>query len=175
MNRIIESIILNTKKAYKESIVIDNEKLQDLLLTILTDSKKLEELKENEMATNTNINSKEKTSTRYTYDQVKAITKIQVQLAHEKMSLSVAENEVTKIASSFPIQHLKQYNTRVISYLNGIGQHGFAFPSNWAKALLEETNNDPLVVKAFRQQQELYLEKENRINQKLENILNSIG
>jgi hypothetical protein len=174
MNNIIESIILNTKKAYKESIVIDNEKLQDLLLTILTDSKKLQELKEEEIMNISNIKNKEKVSTRYTYEQVQAITKIQLQLAQEKIPLRAAEEEILKISSTFPIHNLKQYNKRVKNYLNGIGEHGFGFPSNWAKALLEETNNNSLVIQAFRKQQELYLEKEGRINKKLDEILNSI-
>ena len=56
----------------------------------------------------------------------------------------------------------------------GIGTYGFAFPSNWAKALLEATNNDKLVLQAFRQQQDLYLKKDGRINKNLEKILNSI-
>lgn len=173
MNEVIDSIILNTKEAYKQSVVIDNEKLQDLLLTILTDSKKLQSLKEEELINNPKVN-KENLSTRYTYEQVQAITKIQVNLAREEISLSTAISEILKISSTFPVQHLKQYNKRVISYLNGIGEYGFAFPSNWAKALLEETNNNSLVVQAFRKQQELYLEKEGRINQKLEKLLNNL-
>jgi len=32
MNSVIENLLLNSKKAYKESIVIDNELLQDNLL-----------------------------------------------------------------------------------------------------------------------------------------------
>ena len=39
----LENIISNVKKCYKESILIENEKLQDLLLTTLTQLKKIEE------------------------------------------------------------------------------------------------------------------------------------
>ncbi len=58
--------------------------------------------------------------------------------------------------------------------MNGVGSYGFAFPSNWAKALLEATNNNALVVKAFREQQKLYSEKDGRINEKLQALLDSI-
>lgn len=120
------------------------------------------------------ITNPKKVSTRYTYEQVQAITKIQVKLAREEIPLRVAEEEIMQIAPTFPIHNLKQYNKRVKNYLIGIGEHGFGFPSNWAKALLEETNNNSLVLQAFKRQQELYLEKEGRINQKLEKLLNSI-
>lgn len=95
-------------------------------------------------------------------------------MAKEIISLRVAEEEILKVSSTFPVHNLRQYNKRMKSYLSGIGEHGFAFPSNWARALLKETNNNPLVVKAFRQQQALYLEKENRINKKLEDLLDSL-
>jgi len=176
MKKIVGNIFLNTKEAYKESIVIDSEKLQDLLITILADAKKLQELLEESRGDIKVTNSeKEKSiSTRYTYEQVKAITNIQLELARETMHIEAAEREVLKIAPTFPIHNLRQYNKRLKEYLNGVGSYGFAFPSNWAKALLEATNNDILVVKAFRQQQELYSEKDGRINEKLEVLLNSI-
>lgn len=174
MKKVLESIILNAKDAYKESVIIDNEKLQDLLLTILTDSKKLQELKEDESTTNLNKENEDKVSTRYTYDQVQDITKIQVKLAKEEISYKLAEEEIIKISPTFPIHNIKQYNKRVKNSLKGIGEHGFAFPSNWAKALIEETNNNPLVIQAFKLQQKLYLEKDGKVNKKLEEVLNSI-
>lgn len=174
MNELVESIFLKTKDAYKESVVIDNEKLQDILITILADVKKLKDLSEEIEYSIPTTHSKEKVSTRYTYDQVKGITKIQVQLAKDLISFSTAEDEILNISSTFPVRHLKQYNKRLKNYLSGIGEHGFGFPSNWAKALLEETHNDPLVVKAFRHQQELYLKKQNRVNKKLEAVLDNL-
>ncbi len=176
MKKVVESIFLNTKEAYKESIVIDNEKLQDLLIVILADAKKLQELLEEDKGDiKVDTNEKEKSvSTRYTYEQVKAITHIQLELARETMPIEAAEREVLKIASTFPIHNLRQYNKRLKEYLNGVGSYGFAFPSNWAKALLEATNNNVLVVKAFREQQELYSEKDGRINEKLQTLLDSI-
>jgi len=174
MKEVIESILNNTKKAYKESVVIDNEKLQDLLLTVLTETKKLEDISTNLKENTVSTQPKENVSTRYSVEQVREITKIQLDLAKEKIPLEVAQREITKIASSFPIHNLKQYNKRLKEYLQGVGSYGFAFPSNWAKALLEETNNNNLVIQAFRRQQDLYLKKDGRINEKLETILNSI-
>jgi len=174
MKEVIESISKNTKEAYRESIVIDNEKLQELLITILADAKKLSILIEENKDINMNTDKKSNVSTRYTYEQVKAITKIQLDLARDVISLEVAEREVLRIANTFPIHNLKQYNKRLKNYLNGIGEYGFAFPSNWAKALLEETNNDRLVIQAFEKQQDLYFQKDGRINEKLEALLKSI-
>ena len=41
MNKTINNILENSKKAYKKSILIENDELEDLLLSIITDSKKL--------------------------------------------------------------------------------------------------------------------------------------
>lgn len=41
MNDILNRILENSKQAYKKSILLENEELEDLLFTILTDSKKL--------------------------------------------------------------------------------------------------------------------------------------
>lgn len=173
MKNLLEKITSNVKEGYKESIVIDNEKLQDLLLNTLTELKQLGELIESGKDTNMNI-SKETTSKRYTYEQVKDITRVQLELAKEKIPYEVAEREILKIASSFPIHNLRQYNKRLKETLLGVGTYGFAFPANWAKALLEETNNDPLVIKAFNEQQDLYFEKDGRRNEKLDNLLKSL-
>ncbi len=173
MNKIIESLFKNTKEAYKESVVIDNEKLQDLLIVVLADVKKLEDFIDAEYKTTKQIRSRKKTT--YTEEQVSKITKIQLELARNKLSLKVAEDEILKVSPTFPIQHLISYNKRIQKYLTGIGEYGFAFPANWAKALLEETNNNPLVIKAFREQQALYLEKDGYINKKLDYLLNNLN
>lgn len=171
MTKVIDKLIENAKKAYKESILIDNTILQDLLLEILTDSKKLQEKLDNLSVDNGKelMGAKKK---RYTYEQVKAITKIQLQLAKEEITIDVASREILKIANHFPVHNLVQYNKRFKKALGGIGEYGFAFPSNWAKALLEITNNNSMVVKALREQQRLYREKDGRINQTLEDLLN---
>lgn len=54
MNEIINKIIENSKQAYKKSILLGDEGLEDLLLSILTNSKKL--LDEVETKKNTNRN-----------------------------------------------------------------------------------------------------------------------
>ena len=123
------------------------------------------------MSTTKSIANKKK---RYTYEQVKAMTKIQVQLAKENISLATASREILKIADNFPVHMLPQSKKRMQNRFNGISQYGFAHPANWAKALLEETHNDTMIIKALRVQQRLYLEKDGKNNQKLENLLNSL-
>ncbi len=172
MNEVIESIFKNTKAAYKESVIIDNEKLQDLLILVLADVKKLEDLIDKNYKVTKQVNSGRRTT--YTQEQVSKITKIQLRLARDEISLNGAEDEILKVSPTFPIQHLASYNARMQKYLLGIGEYGFAFPSNWAKALIEETNYSPLVIKAFREQQALYLARDGRINQRLDDLLNSL-
>jgi len=173
MKKVIENLILNTKKAYKECIALDNTNLEDMLLDVLTDAKKLEEMINNnfEDVIKDITTSKKK---RYTYEQVIAITKIQLQLAKEKISLEEASSKILEIADHFPIHNLVQYNKRFKKALIGVGEYGFAFPSNWAKALLEITNNDAMVIKALKEQQRLYREKDGRVNQTLEDLLNGL-
>jgi len=171
MKELIENVFRNTKEAYKESIIIDNEKIQDLLFIVLEDVKKLENILDN----NYSIKQVPKgRKTTYTEDQVRKITKIQLRLAKNELSPREAEDEILKISSTFPVQNLNSYNKRMQKYLAGKGEYGFAFPSNWAKALLEETNNNSLVIKAFREQQALYFEKDRRINKKLDDLLNNL-
>ena len=169
----LENIISNVKKCYKESILIENEKLQDLLLTTLTQLKKIEEEISNVDLDNQNINTSENVNKRYLYEQVRQITKIQIELAKDKISYEIAEREILKIASQFPVHNLRQYNKLMKQRLNGIGVYGFRIPSNWAKALLEETNNDKLVIQALNEEQDLYFEKEGRRNEKLDKLLNN--
>ena len=171
MKILIQNLFNNTKNAYKESIIIDNEKIQDLLFKVLEDIKNIEAIIDDERQIKPAEIGKKTT---YTKDQVSQITRIQLRLAQEKISSQIAENEILKISPTFPVQHLNSYNKRMKKYLRGTGEYGFAFPSNWAKALLEETNNNILVIKAFREQQDLYLKKDGRINKKLDTLLNNL-
>lgn len=175
MKDVIDNIYETTKKAYKESILIDNVKLQDLLFEVLADVKKLESFTEE---TNKNrivpVQSTTTRKTTYTQDQVTRITKVQLKLARNEIAEVVAKNEILKISPTFPVQHISSYNKRIQKYLEGKGEYGFAFPSNWAKALLEETSNDSNVIKALKEQQALYLEKDGYINKKLSHVLQTI-
>jgi len=171
MKELIENVFNNTKEAYKESIILDNEKIQDLLFLVLDDIRRLENI----LDTSHSIKQMETSrKTTYTEDQVRKITKIQLCLAKNELSTQAAEDKILKVSPTFPVQHLNSYNKRMQKYLEGTGEYGFAFPSNWAKALLEETNNNPLVIKAFKEQQSLYLNKDGRINKKLDDLLNSL-
>ena len=64
----LENIISNVKECYKESILIENEKLQDLLLTTLTQLKKIEEEISNIDLANQTIITNENTNKRYLYE-----------------------------------------------------------------------------------------------------------
>lgn len=175
MNDTIKNLYENTKKAYKESILIDNEELQDLLIEILTDVKKVQSFTD-EVDNNIIVPTQSTTAskTRYTQEQVKQITKIQLQLARNEINEEIAKNGILAISPTFPVQHINSYNARIQKYLKGKGEYGFAFPSNWAKALLEETYNDSNVIKALKEQQALYLEKDGYTNKKLSNVLNNL-
>ena len=111
---------------------------------------------------------------KYTHEQSIEITKLQIDVINRIISQEVAESEVLKIAPTFPIKNLKSYTSRLKKYLSGVGEYGFTFPANWAAALLEVTNNDELVIQAFKEQQRLYLEKNGTYNQRLANILNNL-
>ena len=171
MKELIENVFDHTKEAYKESIIIDNEKIQDLLFVVLENIRKIENILD---ADHSNKEMKTGKKTTYAEDQVRKITKIQLRLARNELSAQTAIDEILNVSATFPVQHLNSYNKRMQKYLSGKGEYGFAFPSNWAKALLQETNNNPLVIKAFREQQALYLEKNGRINKKLDEVLNNL-
>lgn len=61
MNETINKILENSKKAYKKSILIENDELEDLLLSIVTDSKKLLDEYEDQKTEVKNIASPERT------------------------------------------------------------------------------------------------------------------
>jgi len=173
MGKVIENIVIKTKKAFKQSVIIDDEVLQDLLLEILTDIKQLETEEEGKekMTVKEDMGNKKP---RYTYEEVKAITEVQVKLAKDLISLEVANREILKISDRFPVHNLVQYNKQMKDRFNGIGTYGMAIAANWVKALLEVTNNDPMVIKALREQQRLYLEKTGSNNGAVEKVLNEL-
>ena len=173
MHKVIENIVIKTKKAYKQSVIIDNEELQDLLLEILTDIKQLEitEEEKEKMTAKEDIGNKKP---RYKYEEVKDITEVIVKLGKDLIPLEVAKREILDISERYPVHNLVQYNKHMKDRFNGIGTYGMAIPANWAKALLEVTGNDPMVIKALREQQRLYLEKDGTNNRTLEELLNGL-
>ena len=61
MTEIINKILENSKKAYKKSILINNEELEELLFSIITDTKKLlDKVSDKKIITN-NMSSKNRT------------------------------------------------------------------------------------------------------------------
>ncbi len=170
MKEVIESILLNTKEAYKESVIIENEKLQNILIENLT----LLKILQNKDTSTSDIKEEKQTKKRYSYEQVKNITKVQIKLANNLININEAEKNILKIADFFPVHNLQAYNKRLKSYLNGIGLYGFAMPTNWAKALLEETNNNQKVFNALKEQQKLYMQKDGTNNSKLLKLLKEV-
>lgn len=92
MNETINKILENSKKAYKKSILIGNEELEDLLFSILTDSKKLLDEYEDKKTKVKNITSSARTE----------------------------EEEITRIKKKIPLWFSKpnQYNHKIlVAYL----------------------------------------------------------
>jgi hypothetical protein len=169
MNNIINNIEDTAKEIYKESVIIGNDKLQNLTINILTSIKILSSTEIGEQKKD------KKTKKRYSYEEVLAITKVQIKLANNLIDIDDAEEEILNIAVFFPVHNLSTYNKRLQSYLKGVGQYGFAMPTNWAKALLEETKNNKEihknVLQALSQQQSLYLKKDGANNKKLTRLI----
>jgi len=108
---------------------------------------------------------------KYNYNQCVKIMKIYIDTIEEKIPLEVTRRNILEISEDFPIHNLRQYLRRTEKYLAGTGEFGFGFPSNWAQAFLEVTKNNPLVIKALREQQRLYKERGKGENKKLAKIL----
>ena len=108
---------------------------------------------------------------KYSSSEVLEITNIQLMMVNDSLPLEAACRRVLEIAPSFPVHNLNSYTSRMRKYLSGVGEYGYAYPANWAQALIEATGENKLVIDAFKQQQQLYLEKEGRSNQKLAAIL----
>ena len=169
LNKEIDCAIENIRKSYKLSVLLNNIELEKYLLDTLSILNNIKNGNEEMMLKSNN----KKKKNRYTYSEVRAITKIQLQLSKGEIPLESAEREVEKIVNTFPIHNLNQYNKRVTNLLNGIGEYGLGMPSNWAKALLEETNYDKNVVNGLKEQQRLYREKDGKANKRIDKLLNN--
>ena len=112
---------------------------------------------------------------RYTNDEVKQITQIQLAMVKNEMSYTEGEHSVLNIHSKFPVHNLQSYNNNLKKYLSGLGCYGpRSLPANWAKALLEATNNNSMIIQALNHQQELYLQNTGRNNRRLNHILQNL-
>lgn len=110
---------------------------------------------------------------KYTFDQQKNIIGILVECANENIDYKQAERAIAAINCDYPLHNVAIEVKKVRKYLDGNGYYGYAYPSGWAKALIEVTNEDPKVIQALKEQQRLYKERDGRANGKLEAILNS--
>ena len=111
---------------------------------------------------------------KYSYQQMLGIIDVIINCAQERISNRQAEQKILTIHSGYPVHNLKQEKRKANDYLSGKGWYGYSYPAGWAKAFIEVTNNDSLVIKALREQQKLYLEKDGSFNNKLEEILNNL-
>ena len=109
---------------------------------------------------------------RYTDQEVKKITKIQLDMVNNKIPFEAGERSILMVHPEFPVRNLKSYNKNLGKYLSGVGCYGpKSLPANWAKALLEATNYNSNVIQALKQQQNLYLQRDGKINNRLAQLL----
>ena len=91
-----------------------------------------------------------------------------------KIILSEALKLAEAAVPTYPAENLKGEFSRANKIFSGNGKFKRSYPANWAKAFLEVSENSPLVIQAFKQQQALYLQMNGSNNQKLNDILNSL-
>ncbi len=102
------------------------------------------------------------------------IISIIIDCAEEKIDIKTAGAGVARVEKDYPIRNMKQEVKKAKDYLAGRGYSYYKYGAGFAKAFLEITNNDPEVIKALREQQALYLEKDGKNNGKLERVLDGL-
>ena len=111
---------------------------------------------------------------KYNDEQCFEIINTYIDTVEERITYTQAENRILAIAKDFPIHNLSGHLRRVRKYLSGKGEYGQRYPANWAMAFLKATNNNPLVIKALKEQEALYLEKDGKCNGKLKELLENL-
>lgn len=113
---------------------------------------------------------------KYSDDEIKNILEIRIKLAKNEIGYEEAKIQTLNPSKRYKIRNLKTHaKSMKEKTLKGIGEcNPNSFPSNWAKILLEITQNDPLIIQALKDQQRLYLEKDGRNNKELEKLLKDI-
>lgn len=112
--------------------------------------------------------------TKYTHEQRLQVLGVCKDCADGKLPLSLAEKRVRSLVPSYPVQNIGGEISRFKKYRSGQGAYGYAYPATWAKALLELTGNDPRIVAALREQQDLYYAHDGRRNRTLERLLDTL-
>jgi excinuclease UvrABC ATPase subunit len=113
--------------------------------------------------------------TKYTDEQVNQISRLKVDYVNNIISGEELINSVLAVAKDYPnprsniIADAKRFGR----YMKGHGEYGHALPANWARGLLDVTNNDLLVIKALKEQQQLYKNKNKRgkVNETLDAVI----
>lgn len=111
---------------------------------------------------------------KYSYEQMLGIMNAYIDCVEGRAEREVARKNVLTIAKDFPIHNFDQELKKVSDYLSGKGWYGYSYPSGWAKAFIEVTNQNPNVIKALREQQRLYFEKDGKFNNKLQDVLDNL-
>ena len=111
---------------------------------------------------------------KYSYDQMLRIMKIYIDCVEGNLPIKIGEKRVLAVAPTFPIHNFNTELSKVKKYLSGRGTYGYSYPAGWSKAFIEVTNKNPNVIKALKDQQRLYKEKDGKFNNKLEEVLNNL-
>jgi len=67
---------------------------------------------------------------RYTHEEVKAITEVQVKFAKDLIPFEVASRNILNISDRFPVHNLMQYDKQMKDRLEGTTKYGLAIPAN---------------------------------------------
>ena len=92
-----------------------------------------------------------------------------------ELTYTETEARAKVVVPLYPSKRLKQEINRFKNILEGRGSYGFRYPANWFKAIFEVTNNSENAVKAAKEQQSAYLEKDGKVNKRLDLLLDSLN
>ncbi len=116
-------------------------------------------------------NTQVDTMTEYTDEQVNQICRLMVTRVNNTISDENLINGVLAVAGGYTRKNIIKEAKRFGRYMKGHGEYGYALPANWARGFLTVTNNDPLVIKALKEQQQLYENKHGKVNQRLDDVI----
>ena len=107
----------------------------------------------------------------YTHQNLVDLISLCIRHINDELSYEETESQVLYVIPSYPVKRLKQEIYRLRKVLEGKGRYGLSYPANWFAAILEVTDNSDSVIQAAIEQQSAYLEKDGKVNKKLEQLL----
>jgi hypothetical protein len=105
---------------------------------------------------------------KYTDEQVNQICPLMVDYVNNTISDEKLINGVLAVEKDFP--NIIAVAKKIGRYMKGHGEL-YALQTNWAKGLLAVTNNDRLVIKALKEQQQLYKNKYGKVKKNLDTVI----